>query len=240
MNPFSLEAETFRILFDLQLGVADRFSDVAGRLENVDLMLRGTDKTGGVLQNLRELSEKVEKSSEVLSAFEAEGLKKLLVALNERVAELPGQLLKSADDQQLKEMLQETISSALQSSIKDAREKAFRVGFELAVDDLKPLVRKVSDEVFGGSVRNGLVLHKKRTDLAQLITENKVLRGEVTDERALRKKAEGLRLAAESRIRGAFWVGLLLGFALLSYPTIQFAEHSELVKATYTAIRGFL
>lgn len=142
-------------------------SDIGGAIRSIDelveevtrlhVLLRGSEAYPGILEQASDLAGKLASVRDQLGSA---------ARLSEQLDALPERLLRSADDQQFKAALRESIAQVLADAIVDARRHVQDEAAQVAIDELSAKV-KVAMSQLGESSANFLAERNKLRGLLE-------------------------------------------------------------------------
>lgn len=142
-------------------------SDIGGAIRSIDelveevtrlhVLLRGSEAYPGILEQASDLAGKLASVRDQLGSA---------ARLSEQLDALPDRLLRSADDQQFKAALRESIAQVLADAIVDARRHVQDEAAQVAIDELSAKV-KVAMSQLGESSANFLAERNKLRGLLE-------------------------------------------------------------------------
>lgn len=146
---------------------AAAMSDIGGAIRSIDelveevtllhALLRGSEAYPGILEQASDLAGKLASVRDQLGSA---------ARLSEQLDALPDRLLRSADDQQFKAALRESIAQVLADAIVDARRHVQDEAAQVAIDELSAKV-KVAMSQLGESSANFLAERNKLRGLLE-------------------------------------------------------------------------
>ena len=146
---------------------AAAMSDIGGAIRSIDelveevtrlhVLLRGSEAYPGILEQASDLAGKLASVRDQLGSA---------AKLSEQLDALPERLLRSADDQQFKAALRESIAQVLADAIVDARRHVQDEAAQVAIDELSAKV-KVAMSQLGESSANFLAERNKLRGLLE-------------------------------------------------------------------------
>lgn len=200
MNPFSLESETFRILFEQHFAVAEKSAETAAQVEFITSVLAGSAEQKGLLEKAEELVSSME---DVYVRLEPAAS----MALEAR--ETPKRLFTAAQSKDFRDVLQTSMTEAGTSAIEAVHQRAGELGVQIALEDLTErmtdALQQANVRVFGSESFADQFAERKAAEakvraleaqLAAQVDQLKALKKAETDRIAELAASEKARMAA--------------------------------------------
>lgn len=180
MNPFDLEAETFRILFKSHYELAGKFDEAAGKVVEADkrlsLLLAGEGAQGeGLLGEVRDAKEALVEALEELRQFKSGYLEQQITALNAQIEKLPSHLLGEFSSKEFVGRLQSQVHGMVDERIVAAHGTIVK----MITEDLENICADVSIKVFGDPAEESAEKQRLSRLLADEMKENRRLQAEL-------------------------------------------------------------
>jgi hypothetical protein len=188
MNPFSLESETFRILFEQHFAVVEKSAETAAQVEFITSVLAGSAEKKGLLEKADELVATME---DVYVRLEPAAS----MALEAR--DVPKRLFTAAQSKDFRDVLQTSMTEAGASAIQAVHQRAGELGVQIALEDLTErmtdALQQANVRVFGSESFADQFAVRKAAE-AKVTALEAQLTAQVDQIKAL-KKAETERIA---------------------------------------------